>query len=58
MTISQAVRDRVAATRAAQGLPPTVEDPAALERAAAVLRLAPAPCVPRQRRSTHTVSAK
>jgi hypothetical protein len=48
MTIPQSVRDRVAATRAAQGLPPTVEDPAALERAAAVLRL-PAPCVPRQR---------
>jgi hypothetical protein len=29
---------KVTQTRAAQGLPPTVEDPAALERAAAALR--------------------
>ncbi len=34
-----AIQAKVAATRASQGLPPTVEDPAALERAAAVLRL-------------------
>lgn len=30
---------KVARTRAAQGLPPTIQDPAALERAAAALRL-------------------
>ena len=30
----------VAASRARQGLPPTVQDPATLERAAAALRLA------------------
>ena len=33
-----AVLRKVIETRAAQGLPPTVEDPAALERAAAALR--------------------
>jgi hypothetical protein len=33
------LRAAVAASRAAQGLPPTVEDPATLERVAAVLRL-------------------
>jgi hypothetical protein len=38
---------KVVATRAAQGLPPTVEDPAALERAAAALR---AMAVDRQQR--------
>jgi hypothetical protein len=43
---------KVARTRAAQGLPPTIQDPAALERAAAVLRLmTPAePVVPSRRR--------
>ena len=30
---------RVVASRAKQGLPPTVQDPAALERAAAALRV-------------------
>ena len=30
---------RVVASRASQGLPPTVQDPAALERAAAALRV-------------------
>lgn len=34
------LREAVAASRAAQGLPPTVTDPATLERVAAVLRLA------------------
>jgi len=34
-----AIRAKVAATRARQGLPPTVEDPGTLERVAAVLRL-------------------
>jgi hypothetical protein len=34
------LRAAVAASRAAQGLPPVVVDPAALERAAAALRLA------------------
>lgn len=34
------LRAAVAASRAAQGLPPTVTDPATLERVAAVLRLA------------------
>ncbi len=43
---------KVARTRAAQGLPPTIQDPAALERAAAVLRLmmpADEPCKHRHR---------
>ena len=35
------LRAYVNASRASQGLPPTVQDPAALERAAAVLRLIP-----------------
>lgn len=35
------LRAYVAASRAQQGLPAVVEDPAALERAAAVLRLIP-----------------
>lgn len=33
------LRDAVAASRATQGLPPSVTDPATLERVAAVLRL-------------------
>lgn len=33
------LREYVARSRAAQGLPPTVKDPATLERAAAALRL-------------------
>jgi hypothetical protein len=46
------LRAKVATSRAAQGLPPTVQDPAALERAAAVLRLValPEPLVPLQRK--------
>lgn len=34
----RSLRDYVAASRAAQDLPPTVQDPATLERVAAVLR--------------------
>ncbi len=34
------VRAKVTRTRAAQGLPPVITDPATLERVAAVLRLA------------------
>ncbi|MGH3933562.1 MAG: hypothetical protein ACRDS1_01025 [Pseudonocardiaceae bacterium] len=37
------LRAYVAASRAAQGLPPTVEDPAILERVAAVFRLVAPP---------------
>ena len=37
--MSAELRAKVAGSRAQQGLPPTVEDPAALERAASVLRL-------------------
>ncbi|MBV8542554.1 MAG: hypothetical protein JO063_10065 [Pseudonocardiales bacterium] len=48
------VRAKVTRSRARQGLPPTVEDPAALERAAAALRLAtpsePVVSSPRKRR--------
>lgn len=46
------LRAAVAASRAAQGLPPTVTDPATLERVAAVLRLVALnePAVPPQRR--------
>jgi hypothetical protein len=36
---SPEIRARVAASRAQQGFPPTVQDPAALERAAAALRV-------------------
>lgn len=48
------LRAAVAASRVAQGLPPVVVDPAALERAAAALRLATpvtgeTPVVPAQR---------
>ncbi|MGH3798480.1 MAG: hypothetical protein ACRDSP_26855 [Pseudonocardiaceae bacterium] len=35
------VHAKVIATRAAQGLPPTIQDPATLERIAAILRLCP-----------------
>jgi hypothetical protein len=35
------LRAKVTATRARQGLPPTVQDPGTLERVAAVLRLVP-----------------
>jgi hypothetical protein len=50
------LRAYVAASRARQGLPATVTDPAALERVAAVFRLMipaaePAPRKPRKRRS-------
>jgi hypothetical protein len=48
------LRAKVAASRASQGLPPTIQDPATLERVAAVLRLmAPdelGPPQPRKRR--------
>ena len=51
---------KVVRTRAAQGLPPTVEDPADLERAAAALRLADFDEVkvpsPRRRRRTATLN--
>jgi hypothetical protein len=33
------LRAKVAASRASQGLPPTIQDPATLERVAAVFRL-------------------
>jgi hypothetical protein len=47
---SPELRAKVAASRAAQGLPPVITDPAALERVAAVLRLValPEPLVPSQ----------
>jgi hypothetical protein len=38
---SPELRAKVTRTRAAQGLPATVQDPAVLERVAAVLRLVP-----------------
>lgn len=37
--LSDRIRESVAASRAAQGLPPTITDPATLERVAAILRL-------------------
>ena len=37
MTYLDDIRARVAASRTAQGLPPVITDPAALERVAAVL---------------------
>jgi hypothetical protein len=40
---SSSLRTYVAASRAAQGLPPVVTDPATLERVAAVLRLVAIP---------------
>ena len=44
------VRRKVGDSRSEQGLPPTVEDPAALERAAAAFRvMAVGPAVPTQR---------
>jgi hypothetical protein len=45
------LRAKVARTRASQGLPPVITDPAILERVAAVLRLValPEPLVPSQR---------
>lgn len=44
------LRAKVARTRAEQGLPPVIKDPATLERVAAVLRLVPVqPAVPPQR---------
>ncbi|HET9256649.1 MAG TPA: hypothetical protein VFO16_15815, partial [Pseudonocardiaceae bacterium] len=48
-------RAKVAASRASQGLPPVITDPATLERVAAVFRLvlpAPAGRSPRTRRRT------
>ncbi|MGH3547087.1 MAG: hypothetical protein ACRDQU_02985 [Pseudonocardiaceae bacterium] len=50
---TELLRAEVTASRAKQGLPPTIEDPAVLERVAAILRLAevdePVP-KPRKRR--------
>jgi hypothetical protein len=43
---SPELRAKVAASRAAQGLPPVVTDPATLERVAAVLRLVAPVVVP------------
>jgi hypothetical protein len=37
------LRERVAASRAAQGLPPVITDPAILSRAGVLLRLAATP---------------
>lgn len=52
--ITPELRAKVAASRAAQGLPPVITDPATLERVAAVLRLVtltePAPPSLRTRR--------
>lgn len=45
------IRASVAATRAAQGLPPKVEDPGVLERAAAVFRAAAVPDEPARGRA-------
>lgn len=47
---SPELRAKVARTRANQGLPPVITDPATLERVAAVLRLValPEPLVPSQ----------
>lgn len=39
MSPREQLRRKVTQTRASQGLPPTIEDPATLERAAGVLRL-------------------
>jgi hypothetical protein len=41
------VRASVVASRARQGLPPTITDPAILERVAAIFRLVPQPDQPR-----------
>jgi hypothetical protein len=50
MVSSPEIRAKVATSRAKQGLPPVIEDPATLERVAAVLRLVPVqPAVPPQR---------
>lgn len=52
---SPELRAKVVASRAAQGLPPVITDPATLERVAAVFRLVlPAPVMrsPRTRRRT------
>jgi hypothetical protein len=54
------VRAKVAASRAAQGLPPVITDPATLERVAAVLRLValPEPLVPSQRKRRRTATVE
>lgn len=56
------LRAKVARTRAAQGLPATVQDPAALERAAAALRLVQFDEVmvssPQKRRRTTAVNGR
>jgi hypothetical protein len=39
-------RTYVAALRAKQGLPPTIQDPATLERVAAIFRVIPSPAEP------------
>jgi hypothetical protein len=48
------LRAYVAASRARQGLPPTVQDPATLERVAALMRLVDAgePVLRKRRRKT------
>ncbi|MFZ0877817.1 MAG: hypothetical protein WAN20_25395 [Pseudonocardiaceae bacterium] len=53
---SPELRAKVARTRASQGLPPVITDPATLERVAAVLRLAAPdePLVPSQRKRRRT----
>jgi hypothetical protein len=50
--ITPELRAKVTRTRAAQGLPPVITDPATLERVAAVLRLValPEPLVSSQRK--------
>jgi hypothetical protein len=60
--VSDELRAKVTRTRAAQGLPSNVQDPAALERAAAVLRLVTnhgeaGACRPAQGRRTASVTA-
>jgi hypothetical protein len=59
--VDAALRRKVAESRAKQGLPPTITDPATLERVAAVLRLVaipePAPPLPRTPPSKNSTRA-
>lgn len=51
------LRAYVAASRAEQGLPPTIQDPAALERIAAVFRLVNPQTAPVRRSRRRTAEA-
>ena len=56
--LPEQLRAVVAASRAAQGLPPVVQDPAALERAATAFRVMPADSSAPTRRTVRSGSRR